>query len=283
MLVKVNCVLLAIRLQRVPVSVWSLALSVLKWFWKRVSQIRQSNGCFRISHICQGTIHEQRDFLQSCGFRCHGLRTSFYFLSACRFMPQRLPRMPRVCVARTPAPAYLVVPQRQLLRFWGRTGHPLHFLFKFITHHHKEDCASRPAGGVSLWGLYIVGWWGSWRGVWRTTSPWFHHMMAHCRIAPKQKKSSDVWDESGAADSNNYWKQVWYMIRYVSIWKQSRLQPRRIYTAWPNRTAAVPVVSAPCPCNRARNSNVHCTLTIKSDDRNSDSMQCIIYIRVLHL
>jgi len=54
-----------------------------------------------ISHICQGTIHEQRDFLQSCGFRCHGLTS-------------------------------------------------LHFLFKFITHHHKEDCASRPAGGVSL-------------------------------------------------------------------------------------------------------------------------------------
>ena len=44
-----------------------------------------------------------------------------------------------------------------------------------------------------------------------------------------------------------------------------------------------PVVSAPCPWNRARNSNVHCTLTIKSDDRNSDSMQCKIYIRVLHL
>lgn len=87
-------------------------LSLLNVFWKKREPTTTGQRKFP---ICQGSIHEQCDFLRSCGFRCHGL-TSFY-LSACHLMLQRLPPMPRAFVARTTSPSVLVASQRQLLRF----------------------------------------------------------------------------------------------------------------------------------------------------------------------
>ena len=130
--------------------VQGLALSVLKWLWKRVSQIRQSNRCFRISHICQGTIHEQRDFLQSCGFRCHGL-TSFYFLSACRFMPPTSASNAKGLCCKNTGTGISGGTATTTATFSRTDGSP--FAFSFQIYHSspkKEDSASRPAGGVSL-------------------------------------------------------------------------------------------------------------------------------------
>lgn len=55
-----------------------LASSVFKAFWKKREPNRAEQRMFPICQ--QESIGEQRHFLQSCGFRCHG-PTSF-FLSA---------------------------------------------------------------------------------------------------------------------------------------------------------------------------------------------------------